>query len=53
MAWYFVNQEDSIILNHGAIQRGLFWATTYRTHSEEEKKRGTYTFEKIGPSAFG
>ena len=42
------NQEDSIILNKGAVDRGLFWATTYRTHSGVEKKRGTYTFEKIG-----
>lgn len=42
------NQEDSIILNKGAVDRGLFWATTYRTHSEVEKKRGTYNFEKIG-----
>ena len=42
------NQEDSIILNKGAVERGLFWATTYRTHSEVEKKRGTYTLEKIG-----
>ena len=42
------NQEDSIILNKGAVDRGLFWATTYRTHSAVEKKRGTYNFEKIG-----
>jgi DNA-directed RNA polymerase II subunit RPB2 len=42
------NQEDSVILNKGAIDRGLFWATTYRTHSEVEKKRGTYNFEHIG-----
>lgn len=35
------NQEDSIILNHGAVQRGLFWATTYRTHSKEEQKHIT------------
>jgi len=42
------NQEDSIILNKGAVDRGLFWAATYRTHSEVEKKRGTYNFEKIG-----
>jgi DNA-directed RNA polymerase II subunit RPB2 len=42
------NQEDSVLLNHGAVQRGLFWSTTYRTHSTEEKKRGSYTFEKIG-----
>lgn len=42
------NQEDSIILNKGAVDRGLFWATTYRTHSEVEKKRGTYTIDQIG-----
>lgn len=41
------NQEDSIILNHSAIQRGLFWATTYRTYSDDEKKQG-YNTEKIG-----
>jgi DNA-directed RNA polymerase II subunit RPB2 len=45
-AWYLVNQEDSVIINHGAVQRGLFWATTYRTYSEEEKKEG-YNAEKI------
>lgn len=42
------NQEDSVIVNHSAIQRGLFWATTYRTFSEEEKKQGTYNIERIG-----
>ena len=42
------NQEDSIIINYSAIQRGLFWATTYRTHSDEEKKQGTYNTERIG-----
>ena len=41
------NQEDSIILNHSAVQRGLFWATSYRTHSEVEKKDGNMT-EKFG-----
>lgn len=41
------NQEDSVILNHGAVQRGLFWATSYRTHVEEEKKQGTI-FDSIG-----
>ena len=41
------NQEDSVILNKGAVDRGLFWATTYKTHSEEEKKQGTYNFERI------
>lgn len=41
------NQEDSVILNHSAVQRGLFWATTYKTHSDVEKKDG-YICEKIG-----
>ena len=41
------NQEDSVILNKGAVDRGLFWATTYKTHSEEEKKQGTHNFERI------
>lgn len=40
------NQEDSVILNYSAVQRGLFWATTYKTHSDEEKKQG-YNAEKI------
>jgi len=40
------NQEDSVILNYSAVQRGLFWATTYKTHSDEEKKQG-YNSEKI------
>lgn len=41
------NQEDSVILNHSAIQRGLFWATTYKTISVEEKKDGNSS-ERIG-----
>jgi len=41
------NQEDSVILNYSAVQRGLFWATTYRTHSQEEKRQG-YNAEKVG-----
>lgn len=40
------NQEDSIIINYSAVQRGLFWATTYRTHSEEERKE-SLIHEKI------
>jgi DNA-directed RNA polymerase II subunit RPB2 len=42
------NQEDSVIMNQSAIDRGLFGASTYRCHVEEEKKDGTYTFFKIG-----
>jgi DNA-directed RNA polymerase II subunit RPB2 len=32
------NQEDSIIFNKGAIDRGLFSATVYHTEKDEEKK---------------
>ena len=42
------NQEDSVILNQSAIDRGLFWATTYKNHSEEEKKFGTLGVNIIG-----
>ena len=43
------NQEDSILVCYSAVQRGMFWATTYKTHSEEERKEG-YSSEKIGLS---
>lgn len=42
------NQEDSVIINKSAIQRGLFGATSYRTHTDREKKHGIYSSEKIG-----
>ena len=32
------NQEDSILINRQAVQRGLFNSTFYRTYREEEKK---------------
>jgi len=32
------NQEDSIIFNKAAIDRGLFTSTFYRTYKDEEKK---------------
>jgi DNA-directed RNA polymerase II subunit RPB2 len=35
------NQEDSVILNRAAVERGLFWATSYRTHTKEESKRSS------------
>jgi len=41
------NQEDSVIINKQAIERGLFSSTSYRTLVDEEKKQGTYNFETI------
>ena len=41
------NQEDSIILNKGSLDRGIFTTTTYKTICEEEKKRGNSDFESI------
>ena len=32
------NQEDSIIFNKSAIDRGLFSSTFYRTYKDEEEK---------------
>lgn len=32
------NQEDSVIINKAAIERGLFTSTFYRCYREEEKK---------------
>ena len=32
------NQEDSIIMNQSAIDRGLFSATVYHTYKDEDKK---------------
>ena len=32
------NQEDSILLNQSAIDRGLFRSTFYRTYKDDEKK---------------
>ena len=32
------NQEDSVILNQSAIDRGLFVSTFYRTYRDDEKK---------------
>ena len=32
------NQEDSVIINKGSIDRGLFRSTFYRTYRDDEKK---------------
>ncbi len=47
MTYSGFNQEDSIILNRGSLDRGLFMSTTYKTIVEEEKKRGSSDFESI------
>lgn len=47
MTYTGFNQEDSVILNKSAIDRGLFTSTTYKTIMEEEKKRGNSDFECI------
>ena len=36
--WTGYNQEDSIIFNRNAVNRGLFNSTFYRTYKDEEKK---------------
>jgi len=41
------NQEDSIIMNKSAIDRGLFHSTSYRCVSTAEKRQGTYNRESI------
>jgi DNA-directed RNA polymerase II subunit RPB2 len=38
MAYTGFNQEDSVIMNKGAIDRGLFSVTTYKTEKDEDKK---------------
>ena len=41
------NQEDSVIINEDAINRGLFRSFAYRTIVTEERKKGTNVFENI------
>lgn len=42
------NQEDSVIINQSAIDRGLFCSTTYKTISYEEKSSEVNVYDKIG-----
>lgn len=41
------NQEDSLIINKSAIDRGLFHAYSYRTHTDQEYKHSVNIIEKI------
>jgi DNA-directed RNA polymerase II subunit RPB2 len=41
------NQEDSILMNKAAVERGLFHSTSYRTIVTQETKQGTYNLEVI------
>ena len=41
------NQEDSILINRAAVERGLFNADTFHTFTEEERKQGTYNLDRI------
>ena len=38
MTYSGYNQEDSIMINRGALDRGLFRSIFYRTYKDEEKK---------------
>jgi DNA-directed RNA polymerase II subunit RPB2 len=40
------NMEDSVMLNRGAIERGLLTSTFYRTYKDEEKKSSTSLVEE-------
>jgi DNA-directed RNA polymerase II subunit RPB2 len=41
------NQEDSIIMNQSAIDRGLFRSIFFRTYMDQEKKLGSTNLEQF------
>ncbi len=47
MCYTGFNQEDSVLLNQSAIDRGLFHTTAYKTTFTSENKKGTHDCETI------
>jgi DNA-directed RNA polymerase II subunit RPB2 len=41
------NQEDSVIMNQSAIDRGLFRSLYYRSYMDQEKKQGAIQMEEF------
>ncbi len=50
MTYTGYNQEDSIIFNQSAIDRGLFRVTYYKTYNEELKRIGGDKFTRPSPT---
>lgn len=42
------NQEDSVIINQSAIDRGLFVSSSYKTVTYEERRLDTTSYEVVG-----
>ena len=53
MAYTGFNQEDSIIVNRGAVDRGLFRSLHYKCEIEEEMSLGGETEQFENPSKYG
>ena len=51
MCYTGFNQEDSVIMSRGAIQRGLFRSFVYRTYKDEEKAVGADAERFENPAA--
>lgn len=43
------NQEDAVVVNKSAIERGLFNSTLYKTETIREDKMKTYEFDEVLP----
>lgn len=49
IACYDHNQEDAVVINRAALERGLFHTTIYKTKTIKESKYTTYLFEELSP----